>query len=292
MRTQDTDPYEALTAALAALKEERPEEAPVFAFFQQIVTAQNETKSRFEPDLAQLDMEAGRVRNRDGHSFLRPEDIAIDWALFGLLFDRLSALAGARAKEAGDDRPWPKLDGSAEGWHEGLVQAILSEPEALARRAERLGAVPERFTFLVAQAIVPFLECYAEGIRPQLKTDAWEQGCCPVCGGQPLMGRLEKELGKRELHCCLCRTEWIFKRVACPFCGTQEQDKLRYFQEEDDLAYRVEVCDACKNYLKTVDARQAACERPLPAEHLATLHLDLVAREEGFQRVTELLCGF
>ena len=98
------------------------------------------------------------------------------------------------------------------------------------------------------------------------------------------MGKLEKETGKRHLQCQLCRSGWTFKRLECPFCGCDEQKKLRYFYDEDDPAYRVEVCDKCRRYLKTVDLRKKDREISLIAEDLATLHLDVVAEQEGFCR--------
>ena len=105
------------------------------------------------------------------------------------------------------------------------------------------------------------------------------------------MGRLEKETGKRLLQCHLCRTEWAFKRLECPFCGNSNQEKLRFFCDQEDPAYRVEVCDLCKTYLKTVDAREVDKEVSLFVEDLATLHLDLVAEREGFRRGADRRSG-
>ena len=96
------------------------------------------------------------------------------------------------------------------------------------------------------------------------------------------MGMLEKETGKRFLQCHLCRTEWTFKRLECPFCGSDEQAKQRFFQDEDDSVYRVDVCDECKRYLKTVDGRKSETANSLFVENLATIHLDLIAEQEGF----------
>ena len=97
------------------------------------------------------------------------------------------------------------------------------------------------------------------------------------------MGKLAAETAKRFLQCHLCRTEWAFKRLECPFCGNSDQEKLRFFCDEQDLTYRVEVCDLCKRYLKTIDIRETGKPASLLVENVATIHLDVVAHREGFE---------
>ena len=95
------------------------------------------------------------------------------------------------------------------------------------------------------------------------------------------MAKLTEDIGARMLHCGLCRMEWLFKRIGCPFCGNEAQDKLRFFSDEKVPAYRVDVCDECKGYLKAVDARVKKEPLCMFVENLATLHLDIVAEREG-----------
>jgi FdhE protein len=79
--------------------------------------------------------------------------------------------------------------------------------------------------------------------------------------------------------------------MECPFCGNSDQEKMRFFSEEGDRVHRVEVCDVCKAYLKVVDLRETERAVVLFVENLATIHLDLVAKREGFQRDTNRLFG-
>jgi formate dehydrogenase maturation protein FdhE len=51
------------------------------------------------------------------------------------------------------------------------------------------------------------------------------------------------------------------------------------------------VCEVFKVYIKTIDTREIERDTCLLVENLATLHLDLVARKEGFQRETNKLFG-
>jgi FdhE protein len=68
----------------------------------------------------------------------------------------------------------------------------------------------------------------------------------------------------------------------CPFCGNDEQQALAYFTIEGDERYRVDVCNVCKRYIKMVDFRESKEEANLDVEDIATLHLDMLANEEGY----------
>ena len=171
------------------------------------------------------------------------------------------------------------------------MKGLLMDGALLDGLADKAGIDPGVFALLAGHTAAPFLESYAARLREKVDSAAWLKGQCPVCGGAPLMGRLEEETGKRRLQCGLCRTEWDFKRVGCPFCGTEDQEKLRFFFDETDDIYRVEVCNECKAYLKTIDARKAERDIVLLVEDLATVHLDLIARREGYARRAGALSG-
>jgi FdhE protein len=72
-------------------------------------------------------------------------------------------------------------------------------------------------------------------------------------------------------------------RIKCPFCGNEEQQTLAYFSIEGEERYRVDVCNECKRYIKTVDFRETREEANLDVEDIATLHLDMLANEEGYE---------
>jgi len=112
----------------------------------------------------------------------------------------------------------------------------------------------------------------------------WDQGYCPVCGGQPSLAFLT-ENGARILVCEFCRHQWPFKRILCPSCGTTDAKSISYFFSEEEKTYRVYTCDACKKYIKTVDTRQLTRPFYPPLESIVTVHLDLQARQMGYQSV-------
>jgi FdhE protein len=72
-------------------------------------------------------------------------------------------------------------------------------------------------------------------------------------------------------------------RIRCPFCGNEDQQELAYFTVEDDERYRVDVCNACKRYIKMVDFRESKEIPNLDVEDIATLHLDMLANDEGYE---------
>ncbi len=138
--------------------------------------------------------------------------------------------------------------------------------------------------FLLHNALKPHYERFALENRDLKALGEWEKGYCPMCGGGPAAGGLMGEEGKRVLLCHRCGFVWDFRRVTCPFCGNTDQEKLKYMQFDGEPAYRVDVCGACKGYLKAVDSRKFPGTVILEAEDLSTPHLDLIASREGYLR--------
>ena len=59
---------------------------------------------------------------------------------------------------------------------------------------------------------------------------------------------------------------------------------MHYFFSEEEEAYRVDLCDQCRGYIKTVDSRKLEYEPDLDLEDVVTIHLDILAVERGYQR--------
>jgi len=110
----------------------------------------------------------------------------------------------------------------------------------------------------------------------------WSEGYCPICGREPKIGEIRDEEETRYLFCNQCGFQWSFRRIRCPFCGNEEQQTLAYFTIEGDERYRVDVCNACKRYIKIVDFRETNRKADMDVEDIATLHLDMLANDEGY----------
>jgi len=133
------------------------------------------------------------------------------------------------------------------------------------------------------ESLRPALEKVVEKYGKSIAKSGWAEGYCPICGKEPKIGEIREEEGRRFLFCTQCGFEWRFMRIKCPFCGNEEQQTLAYFSIEEEERYRVDVCNECKRYIKTVDFRETKEEANLDVEDIATLHLDMLANEEGYE---------
>ena len=52
---------------------------------------------------------------------------------------------------------------------------------------------------------------------------------------------------------------------------------------EGEPAYRVNLCDGCRKYIKGIDAREVSHLVYAPLEQISSLHLDIKATEQGYQ---------
>jgi FdhE protein len=132
------------------------------------------------------------------------------------------------------------------------------------------------------ESLRPSLEVVAQKYTDRIARSGWSEGYCPICGKEPKIGQIRGEDG-RFLFCNQCGFEWHYLRIKCPFCGNEEQQSLAYFTVEGDEQYRVDVCNECKRYIKIVDFRESKREPNLDVEDIATLHLDILANEEGYE---------
>jgi formate dehydrogenase accessory protein FdhE len=136
----------------------------------------------------------------------------------------------------------------------------------------------------------PFAEYVAERRDPP-KFDSTPSSC-PVCGGNPIVGvlRPEGDGGKKSLICMLCAHEWAFRRIYCPACGEQREPQMGFYTAPEIAQVRVDVCDTCHTYLKTVDLTKMGRAVPV-VDELATIPLDLWAREHGYEKLQINLLG-
>jgi formate dehydrogenase maturation protein FdhE len=120
------------------------------------------------------------------------------------------------------------------------------------------------------------------------------RGRCPFCGGSPWIALrrdgAEMEGARRFLGCSLCGGEWSVSRIFCPACFEEDPYKLPSFRADPHAAVRIEACETCRRYVKSIDLSSDA--RPIPeVDDLVSLSMDLWAAEQGFTRVEPGLAG-
>ena len=147
---------------------------------------------------------------------------------------------------------------------------------------------PER---LLAQAL---LQPYAEllRVRSGTKPDGYTHALCPFCGRKAGLGvlRPQGDGASRYLLCSFCLAEWEFRRILCPSCGEQDNIKLPVYTASDFDYIRVECCDTCKTYIKSVDLSKNGLAEPM-VDEIAAAPLDLWAQQHGYSKLQRNLMG-
>jgi FdhE protein len=215
-----------------------------------------------------------RPRSSDGSHFR--EQIDIDAVvqffpgLLSLIEQKAPATLAAEAKEIRQEGPES---------HRQILTAFLSS-EAVAPHS-----------FFAKVLLQPYAEHLASGVAPP--TPGTAGSVCSVCGARPQAAVLhpEGDGGKRFLLCSFCLTEWEFRRILCPICGEEDYQKLPRYTAEEIPAVRVEACDTCHFYLKSVDMTLDGLAVPL-VDEAATVPLDLWAAEHGYKKTELNLMGF
>src|SRR6476619_7352989 len=115
---------------------------------------------------------------------------------------------------------------------------------------------------------------------------------CPFCGSKPQLAvlRPEGDGAKRFLLCSLCGTEWFFRRLLCPNCAEAHKEHLPVFVAKEFDYVRVDACDTCHTYIKSIDLSKNGNAVPV-VDELATVSLNLWAQENNYQKAQPNLFG-
>lgn len=170
-------------------------------------------------------------------------------------------------------------------------------PERWSALLSAFWAVPEYVASSSAEVFVlrAFLQPLAEYLAERAEFDRSEnyaQAVCPFCRRKPVVAvlRPEGDGAKRSLVCSFCSTEWQFRRIVCPACGETEKEKLPVFIAAEVDHVRVECCDTCNVFIKSVDLTKLGHAVPI-VDELATVPLTLWAQEKGYTKLALNLLG-
>jgi len=90
--------------------------------------------------------------------------------------------------------------------------------------------------------------------------------------------------------CSFCLQEWDFRRIYCAACGEEDEKKLPVYVAEQFPHVRVEACETCKNFIKTIDLTKNGHAIPI-VDELASIPLTLWAAEKGYTKLQGNLLG-
>jgi FdhE protein len=268
---------------------ELPHYQELLAFHKRLLAFQAELAAKVKPGL-QVTPERAREKWQAGKFLLADERLFIDPALFrGAMSELRPLLPAGKEAQTALDRLLASRFLEPENLGDLLAGMTADKESRVRELARETASEADVILFLFDIVLSPFYARAAMAFSPKAGSTQrvfdhriWNRGFCPICGSEPHMARLLQDGGLRVLECSLCRTEWIFARLACPFCGNDAPDKLRYFQVNADRVHRVYCCEVCKRYIKTADERMLGREAVLVVENVVTSHLDLVAEGEGY----------
>jgi len=224
------------------------------------------------------------IKMKEGFPLFSREDLPVDLKAASSLYHRLLEHLCSRKRKDREGLEKALTVAQADpNWIRSVIAASLSGDEAATvNMAQEVNLEPVVLRFLTHMALRPSLNTLKESYSGRIQNDRWDYGYCPLCGSSPDVAYLNEE-GKRFLHCELCGYEWYYQRLKCPFCENNEPEELGYFVSEEEEGFRVDFCKKCNRYVKTLDKRVIVSLVPLELENLVTLHLDILAHEQGFK---------
>src|SRR4030042_4022044 len=274
---------EKLRERIQQIEKKRPGYKEILDFYQKVKEAQDKVKASLKIDPIKLGKEWKDLLGKEGFSLIQKEDFPVDTEVSVKLFQNLWQIG----KEANPQmtEQVKKIKKAIDDKRIDLRKLLKKEAkeERIEQMADELGRDKKVFLFLVQSSIKPSVEAGMEQLRGELDPETWLKGYCPMCGSLPSLSLLKEEVGKRYLFCSHCGYQWRIDRLFCPFCENNDQESLHYFYGEGEETHRIDFCDKCHQYIKTIDYRNLQESDPI-LEDLATLHLDILAIQKGYKR--------
>jgi formate dehydrogenase maturation protein FdhE len=174
-------------------------------------------------------------------------------------------------------------------WHGELEPASGDEGSGQLEDADERAADSAELS-VAWMFLQPYAEYLADFRQPTIVDGT--PSTCPLCGAKPIVGvlRSEGDGAKKSLICMLCAHEWAFRRIYCPACGEEREPQMAFYSAPEIAHVRVDVCDTCHTYLKSIDLTKMGLAVPV-VDELATMPLDLWAREHGYVKLQINLLG-
>jgi FdhE protein len=165
-----------------------------------------------------------------------------------------------------------------------LSATSANRNDVVKETAARLDLDARLLELLVNNTLKAFLHAWRSSLQPYADVDTWQRSYCPFCGNPPALAEIQGVERSRYLRCLQCGSRWPYPNMVCAFCGNGDYHSLGIIQLEiESHKYYAHTCDCCRRYIKTVATFEAIPAALLPAENLATLHLDALAIERGYK---------
>jgi FdhE protein len=168
-----------------------------------------------------------------------------------------------------------------------LEAAVRQDAAGLEDRARRLAAEPDTLRFVLGLAAQPLLHACRRALASGLPPAPVARGC-PVCGAWPAFAEARGPGGHLRLRCGRCGAGWVGDWLGCPYCANADPMRLGALVGGDAAdTGRVETCQACHGYLKTLTVLRPTPDEDLLLVDLASSDLDVAALAHGYARPLE-----
>ncbi|MDW7773727.1 MAG: formate dehydrogenase accessory protein FdhE [Desulfobulbaceae bacterium] len=291
MKKKTSEELNRIIKRIHAIGIDRPSHKEVLDFYKYIIREQHKIKPAIRVKPMAMTAETAKTHLREGFHLLDKNAVLADLEPAVTLFKNICRSLMRNYRKAA-----PEIKKINKAVRQGEIDLEQLFGKMVEGDREYIDAIAAGRDFnagllrvLAESSIHPLLEAYAGKLKGLVDQDAWWKTSCPVCGSTPVLGELKnsKDIqGAKFFLCSSCGFEWRYHRLGCPFCGNGKQEKLRHFTTEaDGKGYRVEVCEECRKYIKTMDLRETGAVMPL-VDDIGTLHLDIIAMKEGYTRGT------
>ena len=277
--SEDASRIEELEKRVEKIQKSRGSYRHLLDFFKKLFSSQVKTSPHVTLDEDDLRADLVERKLREGFPILPKETIRVDLDSAQELFQTLSRITKEENRYLGEE--FERIESAFQD-KKLILRELLESFGKEGKTLDAESGLP-LLTLLLRYSVQPSLKAISSFVESHVDLGSWEKGYCPVCGSPPYLSVLRGEGGERSFFCCHCGHEWKARRLFCPFCETVSPEKLRYLYAETESEYRIDLCDNCKRYIKTVDARKLEGPVIPDLEFISTLHLDILAEEEGFE---------
>jgi FdhE protein len=274
---------EAWQKRIEQIRGNRPIYRDIFDFYQKVREEQERIAVSLTPEFHLPKKNRETIPTAGSFPLLRKQDFPLDLDASVQLFQSLCRIAEKANPFLADQAS--KIEETVRKWKLTLKKLLADglDDQKAAAAAEKFNWDEKVFSFLIQTSLKPSIMAAMKLISKDLKPVTLSKGDCPVCGSLPDLALLDEEVGKKSVLCSFCGYRWQIERLLCTFCKNQEQNSLHYLAVEGEDSCRIDLCEKCRHYIKTIDLRKTeGCDPSI--EDLATLHLDILASQRGYER--------
>lgn len=278
---------ENIEKAVKAIKNKKPELDEMLELYEKIFILQEKAKKNHEISGLNIPEEKIKLRITNNFPLIEINRFPIDYEISGKLMMDLIGIVSNKGSETDDiSDSLSKLSVLIQENKiitEELFNSFMQENESYFDMINDQYKIHKEITgFIVYNSLKPSIAAFSDKISAYLDDVQWDKGYCPVCGSLPELSVFEKD-GKRFLICGFCSHKWASKRIYCPFCENSDHETLHYYSIDDEEEYRVDVCDKCRCYIKTINTGQTHREIYYPLESQSTDYIDIKFKNMGFK---------